>query len=190
MAKTKFTFKNYLKELRKQWIILSAFFVVGAAVGAYFSFSKPITNTAKAKISAYNSSIDNGSPVSPYSQISEFINSSKILLEVDDDITGEDIAAYEATESKRGVFEIIATDPDADKAIKTANIVADNAHAIIDHVYDDADNYKIIVLQHAEKASTSASKKSRFISTGIAAIGALVLAMIIVFIRFDYSSEK
>lgn len=189
MSKTKFTFKNYLKELRKQWIILLAFFVVGGVVGAYYSFSKPIVYTATAKISIYNPKLNVGSPTSPYSQIAEFLASDSLLIKANEDVEEKDIVEHKIVETSQGVFSITTTGVDEDLVVKNMNMIVDSTESIIELVYDDADDYTVTVLSRADCASSAASKKSRFISTSIAAICALALAMIIVFVRFDYKSE-
>ena len=188
MSKTKFTLKNYFKELKKAWLLLVIFAILGAAGGAFYAFKKPVMYTASAKVLVYNSSIDNGSTVSPYSQIGELLLSKEVINEINKD--SDDISDYTVVEAPRGVFTITATSGNEDHAKKVANTVIESTSGAIRYAFDDADDYRAMVLQEADQASPTVTTKTRIISIAIAAAAMLIIAAVIVFIKFDYSSEK
>lgn len=183
MAKTQFTFKNYLKEVKKCRVFVIVFFVLGAIAGGIYAFSRPTEYTASSKLSFYKASVNTGSTTSPYSQVSEILMSKEL-------IDGVNLSKYEVAEKPFGVFEITATSSDSQNAIDTANSVMDGARAAIAIAYEDAENYKITVLSRASESEQTMSTKKRILSTAIVAVGAVVLALIAVFVKFDYSSEK
>ena len=182
MPKPQFTFKNYLKEIKKCWIFVVAVVILGAAGGAYYSFSKPTQYTASTKVSVYNPAVNNGPVSSPYAQIAELLMSSELIE--------ADLEEYVVVEKPFGVFEIVATSNDSQKAIDTANTVMDKTSNVISAAYDDADNYQITVLERASEATPTIVTKNRVISTAIIVAGAFVLALVAVFVKFDYIAEK
>ena len=183
MSKVQFTFKNYLKEVKKCRVLVIVFFVLGAVAGGIYAFSRPTSYTASAKLSVYNPAVNIGPATSPYSQISDILMSNEL-------IDNKDLAKYEVIEKPFGVFEIIATDSDSQKATDTANTVMDNARNAVSAAYDDADKYKITVLSRADEAEQTITMKNRIISAAIIAVGAVALALIGIFVKFDYSSDK
>ena len=190
MTKTKFTFRNYLKELKKAWLFLTIFFVIGAAAGSAFAFTRKVQYTASAKFSVYNSHVDNGAATSPYSQLIELFSSKKVLANVDKTVKLEEAPSYDVKESPRGIFEVKVTAADAEKAKNFANTVVVNTNNIITEAFDDAYNYRVTILEEASEAQPTVTLKTRAISIAIAAFGMLIIAAVIVFIRFDYRSEK
>ena len=182
MSKPQFTFKNYLKEIKKCWILLAIFFVLGGAAGAYYSFTKPTSYTANAKFSVYNSKLNTGSTTSPYSQIGELIMSDQLI--------GGELSEYTVVEKPFGVFTITSTASDSQKAVDTANSVVDNTSNAISAAFEDADEYKITILSRATDASQTVTNKHRIISAAVIALGSLALALVIIFIKFDYTAEK
>jgi capsular polysaccharide biosynthesis protein len=188
MTKPKFTFKNYLGELKKSWLLLAIFLAIGAVLGACYTFSRPTNYTASAKLLINNSYIDNGSTASPYAQIGELLSSKKLLEAVDPSL--KDIPSYEVKEAPRGVFEITVTDKNADHAKEIANAVSDKADEILAEAFDAASDYRITVIEVAEDATPTTTNKARILSIAIAALGMLVIGAVIVFIKFDYHSEK
>jgi capsular polysaccharide biosynthesis protein len=101
-----------------------------------------------------------------------------------------DLEEYVVAEKPFGVFEIVATSNDSQKAIDTANTVMDKTSNVISAAYDDADNYQITVLERASEATPTIVTKNRIISTAIIVAGAFVLALVAVFVKFDYIAEK
>ena len=190
MTKTAFTFRNYLKELKKAWIFLVIFFVIGAAAGAAYAFTRKVQYTATAKFSVYNSHVDNGAATSPYSQLIELFSSKKVLANADETVKLEEIPDFDVKESPRGIFEVKVTDADKEKAKTFANLVVINTSNVIAAAFDDSYNYHTTVLEEAEEAKPTVTLKTRAISIAAAAFGMLVIAAVIVFIRFDYHSEK
>ena len=182
MSKPQFTFKNYLKEIKKCWIFVIVVVILGAVGGTYYSFSKPTQYTASAKVSVYNPAVNNGPVSSPYAQIAELLMSSELIE--------ADLEEYVVAEKPFGVFEIVATSNDSQKAIDTANTVMDKTSNVISAAYDDADNYQITVLERASEAAPTIVTKNRIISTAIIVAGAFVLALVAVFVKFDYIAEK
>jgi len=182
-VKPKFTFKNYLKEVKKCRIFVIIFFVLGAIAGGAYAFSRPTEYVASSKLSVYKASVNTGSTTSPYSQISEILMSKELIGD-------ENLSKYEVAEKPFGVFEIKATASDSAKAVDTANTVMTQAGNAIAIAYGDADSYKITILTRASEAEQTMSTKKRILSTVIVALGAVVLALICVFVKFDYSSEK
>ncbi len=188
MTKTKFTLKNYFKELKKAWLLLIIFAILGAAGGAFYAFKKPVEYTASAKVLVYNSSIDNGSTVSPYSQIGELLLSDELMKNINKDKSG--ISGYTVVEIPRGVFTVTATNSDEERAKEVANTVIESTDDAIHYAFDDADDYRVMVIQEANQASPTVSNKSRIISIAIAATAMLIIGAVVVFIKFDYSLEK
>ena len=188
MAKTKFTFKNYFKELKKSWLLLVIFTIIGAGAGAYYAFTKPTLYTASSKFIISNTLIDNGTAVSPYSQVSEALSSKKILSTIIDDV--DNLSDCSVVEDPRGVFVINATDKDAKKAQETANKIVNSAKEVVDSIYDNANYYKVTIASEADEAKPTVTAKTRIISIIVAAIAMLAIAAIVVFIKFDYNSEK
>ena len=190
MAKTKFTFRNYLKALKEAWLVLVIFLVLGAGAGAFVAFKKPVMYTSATKIAVYNSTIDNGAVTSPYTQIAEYLASKKLLAEVDDAIELADIPAYTVVEAPRGIFTITVTANDAETAKKFAGIINNNAMGILSSVLGNTDSYRLTTLEEASDGVPTVTSKTRIIYLAIASLGALIIAAIGVFIKFDYSSEK
>ena len=182
MSKPQFTFKNYLKEIKKCWIFIAVLTVLGAAGGAAYSFMKPTTYTASANISVYNSTVNTGPVSSPYAQISELLMSEELV--------GNNLEEYTVKEKPFGVFEITATSADADKAVSTVNTVMSKADTVITYAFEDAKNYQTTTLSRASEATPTTTMKKRAISAAIIAAGSFVVALIAVFIRFDYIAEK
>lgn len=190
MSKTKFTFRNYLKALKDAWIILAIFFVAGAAIGAFLAYKKPVMYTSTAKIAIYNSAIDNGAVTSPYTQISEYLSSRKLLSEVDDSVVLEELPEYTVEELPRGIFTVKVTASDVDTAKKYANLIVDDSMRILANVLGNTDDYRITTLEEASDGMPTVTNKTRIIYLAIASFGALLIAAIGVFIKFDYNSEK
>ncbi len=190
MAKTKFTFKNYLKALKDAWIILVIFFVLGAGAGAFVAFKKPVMYVSTSKIAVYNSAVDNGAVTSPYTQIAEYLASKKLLSEVDDAIGIEEIPDYTVEELPRGIFTISVTAKDADTAKKFAGLIVNDSMRILAGVLGNTEDYRITTLEEASDGAPTVTNKTRFLYLAIASLGALIIAAIGVFIKFDYSSEK
>ncbi len=190
MAKTKFTFRNYLKELKKAWIFLAIFFVIGAGIGSAYAFTRKVQYTATAKFSVYNSHVDNGAATSPYSQLIELFSSAKLLANVDETVKLEDVPVYEVKESPRGIFEVTVTSADAEKAKSFANTVIINSSNVIASAFDDSYNYRTTILEEALSAQPTVTMKTRLVSILVAAFGMFIIAAVVIFIRFDYRSEK
>jgi uncharacterized protein involved in exopolysaccharide biosynthesis len=190
MTKTKFTFRNYLKELKKAWLLLAIFFVIGAAAGSVYAFTRKVQYTATAKFSVYNSHVDNGAATSPYSQLIELFSSKKVLANVDETVKLDETPDYDVKESPRGIFEVKVTAADEEKAKSFANTVVINTSNVIAAAFDDCYNYRTTILEEAEDAEPTVTLKTRAISIAVAALGMLVIAAVVVFIRFDYRSEK
>lgn len=182
MSKPQFTFKNYLKEIKKCWILVAIFVVLGAAGGAFYSFAKPTQYVATAKVSVYNSSVNTGPVSSPYAQISELLMSKELV--------DNDLEEYVVVEKPFGVFEITATSTNADKAITTVNTVMDKTDTVITYAFEDAEDYQTTVLARATEATPTTTTKKRAISAAVITAAAFIFALIVVFIRFDYIAEK
>ena len=190
MAKTKFTFRNYLKALKDAWVVLAIFFVIGAAAGAFVAFKKPVMYSSTSKIAVFNSTIDNGAVTSPYTQITEYLSSKKLLDEVDDSFEIEEIPDYTVEELPRGIFTIKVTAKDADTAKKFAGLIVNDSMRILASVLGNTENYRITTLEEASDGVPTVTNKTRIIYLAIASLGMLLIAAIGVFIKFDYSSEK
>lgn len=190
MAKTQFTLKNYFKELKKCSIFVIILVIIGAAAGTWFAFRKPTQYTAVSTISVYNNTIENGTPISPYKQIAALISSKKLIMEADDTLKDEDFSQYEVKETNTGVFQIEATADTEQKAIDVTKNVMNNVSGVIENTYDDSENYRVKILDEATTATPTVTIKSRIISIAVAIAGALILAMIVVFVKFDYQAEK
>ena len=182
MAKPQFTFKNYLKELKQSWLIIVIFVVLGAAGGAFLAFTKPNNYLASAKLSVYNPAVNTGPQTSPYAQISELLMS--------DELVEGNLETYTVIEKPFGVFQIDATSTDSQKAIDTVNTVMDHAEDVIKEAFEDAENYRITILSRASEAEPTIVMKQRIISTVITTVGALALALVVIFVKFDYKAEK
>ena len=182
MSKPQFTFKNYLKEVKKSWLLVAIFVALGAVGGAVCSFARPTIYAASAKISVYNSAVNTGSITSPYAQISELLMSGELVK--------GDLEEYTVVEKPFGVFEIIATSTNSDKAIETADAVVDNVDEAINKAFDDAGDYRITILGRASKTTPTITMRNRIISTTVSIVSAFVLALVIIFVKFDYIAEK
>lgn len=182
-TKPKFTFKNYLKELKRYWFVLVAALVIGGGAGAAYSFSKATSYSASSKLSVYNYEVNTGSATSPYAQVGDLLMSKELV--------GEDFSEYTVTEKPFGVFEIVTTAGSEEKAVETANGVMESAEKVIEAAFgESAKDYKVTILTRAEKAEPTSGMKSRIISTAVIAVGAFALVAIAIFIKFDYTSEK
>ena len=190
MAKTKFTFKNYLKALKNAWIVLAAFFIIGAGAGIFVAFKKPVMYKSTSKIAIFNSAIDNGAVTSPYTQITEYLSSKKLLAEVDDSVNLEDIPEYTVEELPRGIFTINVTAKDTDTAKKFADLIVKDSMRILTSVLGNTDDYRITTLEEASDGIATVTTKTRIIYIALASLGALIIAAIGVFVKFDYDSEK
>lgn len=182
MSKPQFTFRNYLKELKKSRIVLVVFFILGVIAGSIYAFSKPTEYSAVSKLSVYNSRVNTGSATSPYSQIGDLLTSSELINQ-------DNLSSYDVLEEPFGVFVITATSTDSQKAIDTANTVINNAPVVIDMAFDDADSYKVTYLIRASEANPTISTAKRIVTAAIVALAALALALIILFVKFDYSAQ-
>ena len=186
----KFTFKNYLKEIKKTWLILAIVFGFGAIAGAWFAFRKPTTYKTVAKISIHNPMIDGKTDTSPYTQIGDYLMSEKLIKENGDSSKTNNLSNYVVKELSRGVFTIEAEDTDAQRAMDTANTVAASTNSVLTAVYNDAADYQVTVLGDANGATASTTMKSRIISIVVIAFGALALGLVVLFIKFDFTAEK
>ena len=187
-SENKFTFKNYLKYLRKYWVLIVVFAVIGL-IGSYiYTSNSKVTYSANLKVMVYNAEVDQGAAVSPYVQFKEILTSD-ILIE--ERIGLKDIASHiEVKESNRGVFTITDTESDAGTAVENIKKISENIRSLVDGVYSDADKYEITILQIDQQAAASTNLK-KDIFMGITATFAMVaLAAVIIFIKFDFSTEK
>jgi len=190
MPKPKFTFRNYLKALKDAWIVLAVFLVLGAGAGAFVAFRKPVMYISTSKIAVYNSAVDNGAVTSPYTQITEYLASKKLLAEVDDAIDIEEIPDYTVEELPRGIFTIAVTAKDPETAKKYAGLIINDSIRILASVLGDTEDYRITTLEEASDGAPTVTGKTRVAYVAIAALGALIIAAIGVFVKFDYNSEK
>ena len=184
----KFTFKNYLKELKKSWLLLVIFVLIGAVAGSVYAFRKPTEYISSAKFSVHNSSIDNGSTTSPYSQIGALVQSKDLIVR-NSDVKESDFSKVEVMEKTFGVFDIVVTSATAEQAKNTMSGILGSIRIIMDEAFDDAGYYQITILQNANEATPTFTTGKRILTTAIIAFGMLVLAMIVVFVKFDYSSN-
>ncbi len=194
----KFTFKNYLKELKKSWVLLVVFLVIGAAAGVFYSFKDsgtpaPTVNTFTAEIAVHNPKANVTAQASPYNLVVGILNSKKLLLEANSSLKEDEVPSYTVAEDKRGVLVLrIATDSE-EKAKKFSTTLFENAGKMISIVYGTADDYKFTLLKEAEGINTTVetkSTKSRIISMAVITLGALALGLLIIFIRFDFRATK
>ena len=111
------------------------------------------------------------------------------LLESSELVKGE-LESYAVTEQSYGVFDIVATSSDTQKAINTANTVMDSTRDVLDSAYTDSCDYQITVLERAAETEPTVTMKNRIISTVVVAAAAFIFALVAVFIRFDYIAEK
>ena len=188
MTKLKFTFKNYLQELKKSYLLLIILLIIGLAGGAFYAFSRKTQYVSHAKLLVNNSAVDNGSATSPYAQIGELLSSKKLLETVN--TAAKDVPAYEVIEMPRGVFMINVTDNNGEHAKEIANAVLASAGDIISTAFDNASDYRITIIEEASEPAATVSMKSRLVSIAIAGAAMLIVGAVIVFIKFDYNSEK
>lgn len=193
----KFTFKNYLKELKKSWILLLIFFILGTGAGIFYAFKNKTVAAPQEymfEIAVHNSKINNNTEVSPYDTIGGLLYSKKLLLDADKDIKEEDIPGYSVSEPRRGIFDIKIQSSSYEKAEALYKGIIKNATKIIGTVYSDAEDYKIVTLKEINKpiddSAAGGNTKKRILSIAIAAFGALALGMLLIFIRFDFTAAK
>ena len=187
-SENKFTFKNYLKYLRKYWVLIVVFAVIGL-IGSYIYISNSkVTYSANLKVMVYNAEVDQGAAVSPYVQFKEILTSD-ILIE--ERIGLKDIASHiEVKESNRGVFTITDTESDAGTAVENIKKISENIRSLVDGVYSDADKYEITILQIDQQATASTNLKKDIFMGIVATFAMVALAAVIIFIKFDFSTEK
>ena len=187
-SENKFTFKNYLKYLRKYWILIAVFAAIGL-IGSYIYISNlKVTYSANLKVMVYNAEVDQGAAVSPYVQFKEILTSD-ILIE--ERVGLKDIASHiEVKESNRGVFTITDTESDAGTAVENIKKISENIRSLVDGVYSDADKYEITILQIDQQATASTNLKKEIFMGIVATFAMVVLAAVIIFIKFDFSTEK
>lgn len=187
-SENKFTFKNYLKYLRKYWIIIAVFAAIGL-IGSYIYISNlKVTYSANLKVMVYNAEVDQGAAVSPYVQFKEILTSD-ILIE--ERVGLKDIASHiEVKESNRGVFTITDTESDAGTAVENIKKISENIRSLVDGVYSDADKYEITILQIDQQATASTNLKKEIFMGIVATFAMVALAAVIIFIKFDFSTEK
>ena len=184
----KFTFKNYLRYLKKYWLLIVIFAIIGA-VGSFFYISNSkVTYSASLKVMIYNAEADQGATASPYLQFKEILTSNVLIEER---IGIKDAASHlEVKETNRGVFTITNTEDNPDTTVETIKKIGDNIRSLIDGVYSDADKYEITVLQLDQQATPSTSMKKNLLMGTIATFAMIILAAVIIFIKFDFSTEK
>ena len=184
----KFTFKNYLRYLKKYWLLIVIFAIIGA-VGSFFYISNnKVTYSASLKVMIYNAEADQGATASPYLQFKEILTSN-ILIE--ERIGIKDVVSHlEVKETNRGVFTITNTEDNPDTAVETIKKISENIRSLVDGVYSDADKYEITVLQLDQQATPSTSMKKNLLMGIIATFAMVALAAVIIFIKFDFSTEK
>ncbi|MBQ9684152.1 hypothetical protein IJV57_01590 [Candidatus Saccharibacteria bacterium] len=187
-SENKFTFKNYLKYLRKYWVLIVVFAAIGL-IGSYIYISNlKVTYSANLKVMVYNAEVDQGAAVSPYVQFKEILTSD-ILIE--ERVGLKDIASHiEVKESNRGVFTITDTESDAGAAVENIKKISENIRSLVDGVYSDADKYEITILQIDQQAAASTNLKKEIFMGVVATFAMVVLAAVIIFIKFDFSTEK
>lgn len=187
-SENKFTFKNYLKYLRKYWVLIVVFAVIGL-IGSYIYISNSkVTYSANLKVMVYNAEVDQGAAVSPYVQFKEILTSD-ILIE--ERVGLKDIASHiEVKESNRGVFTITDTESDAGTAVENIKKISENIRSLVDGVYSDADKYEITILQIDQQAAASTNLKKDIFMGIVATFAMVALAAVIIFIKFDFSTEK
>lgn len=187
-SENKFTFKNYLKYLRKYWVLIVVFAAIGL-IGSYIYISNlKVTYSANLKVMVYNAEVDQGAAVSPYVQFKEILTSD-ILIE--ERVGLKDIASHiEVKESNRGVFTITDTESDAGTAVENIKKISENIRSLVDGVYSDADKYEITILQIDQQAAASTNLKKEIFMGVVATFAMVVLAAVIIFIKFDFSTEK
>lgn len=187
-SENKFTFKNYLKYLRKYWVLIVVFAVIGL-IGSYIYISNSkVTYSANLKVMVYNAEVDQGAAVSPYVQFKEILTSD-ILIE--ERVGLKDIASHiEVKESNRGVFIITDTESDAGTAVENIKKISENIRSLVDGVYSDADKYEITILQIDQQAAASTNLKKDIFMGIVATFAMVALAAVIIFIKFDFSTEK
>lgn len=187
-SENKFTFKNYLKYLRKYWVLIVVFAVIGL-IGSYIYISNSkVTYSANLKVMVYNAEVDQGAAVSPYVQFKEILTSD-ILIE--ERVGLKDIASHiEVKESNRGVFTITDTESDAGTAVENIKKISENIRSLVDGVYSDADKYEITILQIDQQATASTNLKKDIFMGIVATFAMVALAAVIIFIKFDFSTEK
>ncbi len=187
-SENKFTFKNYLKYLRKYWVLIVVFAVIGL-IGSYIYISNSkVTYSANLKVMVYNAEVDQGAAVSPYVQFKEILTSD-ILIE--ERVGLKDIASHiEVKESNRGVFTITDTESDAGTAVENIKKISENIRSLVDGVYSDADKYEITILQIDQQAAASTNLKKDIFMGIVATVAMVALAAVIIFIKFDFSTEK
>jgi len=187
-SENKFTFKNYLKYLRKYWVLIVVFAAIGL-IGSYIYISNlKVTYSANLKVMVYNAEVDQGAAVSPYVQFKEILTSD-ILIE--ERVGLKDIASHiEVKESNRGVFTITDTESDAGTAVENIKKISENIRSLVDGVYSDADKYEITILQIDQQAAASTNLKKEIFMGIVATFAMVALAAVIIFIKFDFSTEK
>ena len=186
-SKNEFTFKNFFKYWFNHWLLIVILMVIGAVGGIYYTSTRPLIYTATSKILVYNPNIEQGSSASPYAQIKDLLINEKLVGEIDKKI---DLSSIRVEENGRGVFEISVSDLDGAKAQEQAILLAEHADDLIRSTYSDGEDYEVTILQTAHEAVPSTTTTKNIFMTIIAVIAMAIIATIVIFIKFDFSTEK
>lgn len=195
MDKPKFTFKNYIKELKKSWVLLLVFLILGTGGGLFFALknkdaSESIGSTMQ--IAFYNPKFSTNASISPYGPIADIIASKILLTKVDTSIKEEDVPDYKVVENNPGVFTFTINAKSEENLNVFAKAIVKDAPAMINEARGDGSDFKVTVLKDVDGNQTTKTSgtKKRIITVLVAALGSLALAMLIVFVRFDYIAAK
>ena len=186
-SKNEFTFSNFFKYWFNNWLLIVVLMVIGAVGGIYYTSTRPLTYTATSKVLVYNANIEQGASTSPYAQIKDVLTNEKLVEEIDSNI---DLSNIAVEETGRGVFEISVSDLDGAKAQEQAILLAEHADDLIRSTYSDGEDYEVTILQTAHEAVPSTTAAKNIFMTIIAVIAMAVIATIVIFIKFDFSTEK
>lgn len=183
----KFTFKNYLKYWAQKWFIILICVIVGLIGGFIYVKNESTTYSATLKILIHNADIDQGGAASPYIQFKDILISEELLKNQNIDINPGNLTVEE---SPRGVFMITVTDSNSEKAVKDVKVLSENIGNIISQAYSDSEKYEISVLSIDTDATASTSRKKNIIMILLAGIAMGIIASVVLFIKFDFSTEK
>ena len=186
-SKNSFTFSNFFKYWFNNWSLVVALMVAGAVGGILYTSTRPLTYTATSRVLVYNANIEQGTAASPYTQIQDLLINERLVGEIDSNINLSHVAVREVG---RGTFEISVSDLDGAKAQEQAILLAENTDDLIRDTYSDGADYEVTILQTAHEAVPSTTTAKNIFMTIIAVIAMAVIATIVIFIKFDFTTEK
>jgi len=184
-ADYKFTIKDFCKYVLKNCVLLVIFLAIGGGAAVYSYKHQSTDYSSSATIMVYDNSYEYSGSISPYVQIAAILGSEEAYEDAGVSIEDGDLASLAIEEKKTGVFDLLSSNPDEEKAKKSIELVTANAEKVIAKAYDNEKQYQVKVLSEASEPTVVSSKKDKILSAAIIVAASLVVAIAIDFILFN-----